>query len=457
LGEITMEEKNKKPELYSLPFIMHSSYKFGMHLLLLIFIILFAAIWFFPDIFGIIFRLFSLTLSLFLAYMWIYIGILKKVYVKLTEDEISFKTMFGLKTIKWTDIAYVETFSMGKNLLIGIISKEKLKKRKENFLTAISDLYGGEYSLSIPLQNFPEAKPEKLYSTIFNIAQEKYRQNCSEEEIMNISSENNVEDKQIDNSFVTPIIMALIVSLISGAIYGLSIYLLKNNFIVIPFLGMIAIEYAYYKTCQEKRTNIFMRFYVGILCVLQIFAALLTALLMENTNLIKVIGIWNTISDCVKYIVKYPKEYDIYYILGVIIFFFGAFSGYSSKITRKIGKIFMKKQNGFCIKREKPYVSIYLIDYAEYNKDEEKYALRIDPNVCLIEKNKKNVLAFYIPEALFESFSISEKKFEKISFCEKMYYKLDLGGNGEMQPYGFSGLLIINKYKHLELIKLEID
>jgi hypothetical protein len=46
---------------------------------------------------------------------------------------------------------------------------------------------------------------------------------------------------------------------------------------------------------------------------------------------------------------------------------------------------------------------------------------------------------------------------EKISFDEKMYYKLDLGGDGKSQPYGFSGLLILNKYKHLELIKLEID
>lgn len=452
-------EENKKSELYSIPFIIHSSYKFGMHLLLLIFIVLFAAALLFPDndLSIIIFKVFSLALSLFLAYMWIYMGILKKAFIELTEDEITFKTMFGLKKIQWTDIADVQTYSMSNNFCIGIISKKKLKKRKDNFLTAISDLYGGGYSLSIPLKSFPEVKPEKLYSTIFNIAQEKYLQNCSEEESVDYTSELNTDDKQIDSKILTFIFISLIISLISGVIYGLSIYLLKVNFIIIPFFGVLAIEYSYYKNCLEKRTNILIRIYLGILSALQVFAALLTALLMENINLIKMFGIWSIISACIQDIVKYPNEYDVYYILVVIYFLFGTFSGYSSKITRKFSKIFMKKQNGFYVKKEKRYVSIYLIDYADYNENEEKKALRFYPNTCLIEKSKRNILAFYIPEEIFDNLNISAESFERISFGEKTYYKLNLGGNGEPQPYGYSGLLIFNNFKQVELIQLETD
>ena len=80
----------------------------------------------------------------------------------------------------------------------------------------------------------------------------------------------------------------------------------------------------------------------------------------------------------------------------------------------------MHKQNGFYLKREKRYVSIYLIDYAQYNENEEKIIIRINPNVCLIEKDKKNILAFYIPEQLLNDYNINIIGFERIVSNEKI-------------------------------------
>ena len=117
----------------------------------------------------------------------------------------------------------------------------------------------------------------------------------------------------------------------------------------------------------------------------------------------------------------------------------------------------MHKQNGFYIQRDKRYVSIYLIDYAEYNENDEKIAIEIIPNICLIEKEKKNILAFHIPEQVINEFGIDAKSFERIVSDEKIYYKLDIKGSSEKQLYGYTSILILNKYRQVELIQLEID
>ncbi len=94
-----MEDNQIKSEEYTLPFTVHSSYRFGMHVFLIIMIIVFVGVAFIPinDLGGIIFRLLSLVLGLFLAYAWIYSGVMKKTCLELTKQEISFKTISFLK------------------------------------------------------------------------------------------------------------------------------------------------------------------------------------------------------------------------------------------------------------------------------------------------------------------------------------------------------------------------
>lgn len=446
-------------DIYPLPFIVHSSYKASMHVLFLFFIFMFLGFMAIPinGLEGILYKLLCLASSLIFAYCWIFVGVLKKAYVELTEDGLLLRNAFIHKKLKWNDIVDVQTYCMNNNSFIGIISKEKLKKRKDNFFTFISSQYGGKYALSIPLRIFPTVEPEKLYSTLFYTVQKKYQQNYSDVENIEYISENSNEEKVVDSRPIKALFRALIMSVIAGIIYGLSIYYLKNNLVVIPFFGTVGIEYIYYKTYHKNHINILIRIYLGVLCALQVFIALLVAVLIENQKFIKMIGMQKAVYDFTQYIIKHPESYGIFYIFGIIFFFLGAFSGYSSKITRRIRKIFMKKQNGYYIKREKRYVSIYLIDYPDYNENEEKSGLIIDPDTCLIEKEKKKILAFYIPVEMLDNNFIDVKSFERISFKEKDYYKLNLGGHAEPNHYGYTGVLIFNKHRQAELIQLETD
>jgi len=217
-----MEENQIKSEEYTLPFTVHSGYSFGMHVLLIIMIIVFVGVAFIPinDLGGIIFRLLSLVLGLFLAYAWIYSGVMRKTCLELTKQGISFKTMFISKKVNWTDIIDVQTFSMNNASVIGIMSKETIKKRKDDFLTSLSESLGGGYTLTIPLKSFPKAKPEKLFATIVLKAQEKVQEQDIEEEIINEMFSEVKEEKVTYSNPVTILLKALIISLISGTIYG---------------------------------------------------------------------------------------------------------------------------------------------------------------------------------------------------------------------------------------------
>lgn len=457
-----MEENLKGPEIYSLPVIIHSSYKLRMHILFLFVTIMFLGVSFLPDksLTGILIRLLSLVFGALFVYSWFYMGVFKKGYIGLTQDEISLKTNIGFKKLKLKDIVNLQTYCVNNNMFIGMTSKETLGKRKDSFWTSISESMGGGYSLAIPLKSFSKAEPEKLYSTIFYLLQQKTQQECSENkenESIKYTAENNDEETMTNGSLAMTLLKALAISLISGIIYGLIVYFCKVNFLVIPIVGIMGILYVYLKNYKEKGFNLIIRFYIGILCALQFFVALLTELLALNSDFIEANGIWKAISECTINIAQHPKMYMIYYVLAIICFFGGAFWGYSSKTTRRIGKIFMHKQNGFCIKKEKRYISIYTIDYTEYIQNEEKYILRITPNMCLAEKNEKKIVAFYIPEELINNSNMDIKNFKKIFLNEKIYYKLNLGGKGNLQPYGYSSCLILNKYKQVEVIKLEID
>lgn len=459
-----MEENQKKSGAYPLPFTVHSSYSFGMHILLIIMIIVFVGIAFIPinDLGGIIFRLLSLALGLFMAYAWIYSGVMKKTYLELTEQEILFKTMFTSKKLKWSDIVDLGTFSMNNASFIGIMSKETIKKRKNNFLTSLSENLGGGYTIAIPLKSFPKAQPEKLFATIFLKVQEKVQEEdiqedeIQEETINEMISEEK-QEKVISSNPVTILLKALIISLITGTIYGVIVYIFEVNLIIIPILGMIGNLYLYSKHYQEKGFNIIIRFFLGFFCSLQFFVGILVASLLLNSIYIESNGIWSSISETIANMAEYPEEYMSTYLYAIVCFFIGAFYGCSFKITRRIRKIFMRKQNGFYIKREKRYISIYLIDYAQYNENEEKIAIRINPNVCLIEKDKKKILAFYIPEQLLNDYNIKVVGFERIFSNEEMYQKLNLGGSAQQHLYGYTSILILNKDNQVELIKLETD
>lgn len=454
-----MDQIQENKECYTLPFITRTSFRRRMHILFLFLIILFIGFASIPAdyLLGMFFRLFLFASGLFLAYCWVYLGILKKAFLELTEEGITLKTIFHYKMIQWIDIAYVRTYYLQGNLYIGIVSNQKLIIQKDNILTSLSNAFGGGYSLSIPLQLFPAIESQKLYSTIFFKAKEMRQQKENKEVDPSETIIEERKEKVISVNPVKSLFHAFFVSLTSGIIYGFCIYQFNINFLIIPLMGMMGIMHVFFKNCQKNDLNFIIRFGLGFLCAMQFFIALLVILLILNPVFVEANGAFQAVIICTAHIFTHPGEFISYYLFAAICFFFGAFQGYSSKTTRRIRKIFMRKQNGFIIKKDKRYCSIFLVDYVKYRENADKIILSIIPNTCLIEKEKNYIWAFYIPEQVILDFNINMNRLERAFVKGEMYYKLNLGGRTEPQPYGYMCRLILNKYRKVEVIQLETD
>lgn len=442
-----MENIQEDRSRYSIPYVMHSSYNIKMHILFIFLILFFSALLFIPgnDFELIIAKFLSAILDLFFLYSWFYIGILKKSAILLDNQGISFKSAYGSKKVSWVDIQYAQTYEMSHNTFIGLISKNR--PMKQNFL---AQLFNNNYALSIPLRIFSTVNAEKLFVTI------SYRiLNTPSDEKYQIPESPQSEEKSRNNIFA--VLKSFLVSILVGLIYFLSITILNINIIVISLLGSLGVMFVYFKNSKENSISVPIRALLGLFCALPSLLVPLLSLIVINKNYIVWNGIWKTIIDCVKVMVTSPKQYLIFYVLALFLFLYGALNGLNFKFVRIIKKVFKKKQNGFYIEKSNRYISIFLIDYADFDDSQPKELIELLSGQCLIEKDKNSINAIYLPVNILCKLQISINLFQRVCIQEHDYFKLDLGGHEEPVPYGYNCLLILNEDHQIEVIRLETD
>ena len=241
---------------YSIPFKMKSGYKWTFHLLNIFLIAIFAAFVLIPlgtDTEVIILKVFFSALSIFFLYIWSYTGIFKKQYLELTESDIRIRTAFGTKKINWNEVHDIQVFTQSHNTMLGIMLKEKVRKRKETFWNLINDMYGGMFSVRIGLSQFPDVDIEMLYSTMINRSI-KINEDSTYDNVDNADSYIvNPDVKVASNNLPETLIKILLLSIGIGLSYGLSIYILKSNIVIIPIFGSMAIIYFILNYTKKKR------------------------------------------------------------------------------------------------------------------------------------------------------------------------------------------------------------
>ncbi|MHB8964234.1 MAG: hypothetical protein ACYC5K_13890 [Saccharofermentanales bacterium] len=456
-----MNKKEPSPlaEIYQLPYSAHSGYKIGMHLMFFLMEALFIGFSFIPPpgsgLGGIIYRGSCILIALFFAYIWGYIGLLKKATIELSHDGISIQLPFYYKKLKWSEISDVQTYYSSHNSYIGITSKARqveIQNSSHKFLEVLKGLF----TISIPLRSFQAADPEKLFATIVSQANAS-RVHEADEEARN-KPLNNVADQPVnDKGPVIALLKAFLFAVGSGVLYGFIFYFLKENGAILPIFGCVGIFSIFMKNYNERNSNIFIRLLLGAICALPVPMGVIFQAILFNSYFFRLRITPFIIEESFRFIAKFHEKYDFFIIVGIVCFLSGLLMEYSSKMTRKIRKLFMKKQNGFCIRRENRYISIYLTDYAEYDEFEGKDIFGIEPNRCLVEKIGKGIRAFYIPEEIFIENGLDTFGFENTILNEKIFYKIDLGGGQDKQFYGYSCMLFINADSHVEMIRLETD
>ena len=454
-------------ELYSLPLTLRSGMKPWMHLVFVVLIAFFSLFLFIPssDVGGTIVRVFSLIIILFFLYSWLFTGVLKMGMLRLDEQGVLLKLCFGIRRIAWNEIAGVESYMQNGVAAFGIVTKKWLKKRKQNFLHALWESLGGLYTFSIPLTTFPTADAERLYATMVTMVAKAQGSSHPETPVQeeDLHSEPPGQETAAQTSPPTKssvfrvLLTSLLLALGVGVVNGLLMMPFSKGTIALSSLGLIGLLYIHQKADNNALKRLWVRFLFGLICSLQV----LVAPFIHVMTFVYKAGMFSSFGARLKttftYILKDSSVWVPVAALAGLCFVIGFINGMTYKMMRRIKQRFMKQKNGFYIKKNKRFVSLYAIDYALIDESQEKQCVMLGPNNCLIEKSGRDIDAFYLPEGIASEYGVTSNFWRKVTVDDEQYYMFDLGSCGQPRKYGYNCQVILGPNKEVEVICLEID
>lgn len=326
-------------DTYTLPLYQKSSLKKSLKFLYLFFVLFFLILSILIFIFitkenpimGIVFSLILLVLSIFFMYLFINIEILKKFQIEITYEYIKITTPFIKKFAFWKDIYNVQLYNYQNNPMLSfLLIKDLNKKTKSSICNNLNSLLGiPPTSFQISLNLFKDIDMEKLYNTIV-MQLDKVSVNDT-----NIITEisNNIYNRP-NNNLIKSIILSFIFTFIIGIIYGLSIYKLESNYLIIPILGSLLIISVFNKYYLEKSFKLSIRCLVGFICSLQVPISIISMLFIDLKSLLphtKLLMILKMLKSDVKYIIYNPIDHFLLFLIFIVSFGIGFLYGRVSK------------------------------------------------------------------------------------------------------------------------------
>lgn len=328
---------------YTIPFYKKSSLNKKLKLLYLFFIVFFVALSLFfffiskesNSFIEIGFGVFLLITSCLFLYLFITIDVLNKFSIEITNEYIKFFSPFSKKMAYWTDICNVEVYSYNNNPMISfLLTKDLNKKTKPSISNNLNALLGmPPASFQISTNLFKDIDIEMLYNTITKQLDSIPKNN--NDIITEIS--NQVYEGP-SNNLPKAILLSLIFSFTIGIIYGISLYFLESNYVIIPILGSFLIIAVFDKYYLETSFSLPIRCLVGLICSLQVPISIISGIFIDLKLLLpyaKLSIILKMVISDIKNIFYNPHEYIVIIIIFIICFCIGLISGRASKRSKK--------------------------------------------------------------------------------------------------------------------------
>lgn len=149
-------------------FYRHGKVKWSLHVIFGLSLAVFIGVIFIPGKGQekIISNVFLLTLSALIGFTWVVVVFYNKSYLKVTNDSLEYKAVFGKpKVINLDSIYEIKFFSIQGSRLLGIRSKAEIRGRRPIW-QAIDRFFGYGYSISISVSAFSDVDFNKLAVTI---------------------------------------------------------------------------------------------------------------------------------------------------------------------------------------------------------------------------------------------------------------------------------------------------
>lgn len=258
------------------------------------------------------------------AYIFIFGQILKRFYIEMTSEYLKVFLPFKSKKVYWKDIYDAELYDYNneknKNNIITVLLEKD--KDKRTILGALDSLYGvPQYSFKIPLSFFSNVDEQKLMYTMQRLIEKAYKNDKANIEILNKSYEKN------QNSVPKALATAMLICALFSIIYGITMYKLQKNYVAIPLLGCFFIIAGFNKFYLEKEFSLIVRLLLGLICFLQVPAAVVGSTIMSDQISVNVNSILNITCEYFNYLLHNPLEQIVVIIVLISCFALGAFKG----------------------------------------------------------------------------------------------------------------------------------
>lgn len=459
-----MSENAAKKLPYELPFI--AKYKFPKILLILyIFLILlsfFLFILLLHEVF--IVSILALIFGLFFSYFIVATSLFKKYYVEITNNYIKVKAIFINKTIPWDEVVGISLDSDNAKNYIGIITKDKALRQQYLFTRIIDALHYGPYQVIINLNFLPHIDVERLTHTIRDkITNQNVESFLESERLLELEKAEIQKNEAPTSNIYKALIYCFLTSIIIGLFYGYLLNIFDRDMfiflIVIPIAGYLLIIYIYEKNYAEQSFNIFHRLTIGLICIFPIIVGFISKEYFE-ANMIPNVPNFKIVVRNLSHSMNFRNEqFFIGLLLSVYIFIAGTLQGKRFKIQHKFYKLihlYKKYGDYYCIKNG-AFFLIYLVDPESVDHEYTEFlAVHIDFG-CLVEKNKKRIVGFYIPKTLIEDVSIMLTDKQYVDLEGKQYFHVDLGGaeKSKPQPYHLPCVIFLNENNKMCVIQMQ--
>ena len=257
------------------------------------------------------------SISLLMMYVVLMISILKKSYIRISDEYIEVKDLWKERKVYWNDIVLICESDDNNASTIGILLKKDLeKKMKRSISKSYRDITGeSPISFKINIKYFHDIDRSKLFITIKRKIDtlEKYEW---------ISNE--VEE---ENSWIKAIVCSFLAFIVVVIIYLFILWSMDRNSFMLSIFSSYMIVSVFNKYYIEKNINLKARLYLGFLCFLQVPVAIITYTLIKSNlepNFLNIIGV---IIGYYQAMIGDMKNSILLLLSMIGCFFIGAFVG----------------------------------------------------------------------------------------------------------------------------------
>lgn len=401
------------------------------------------------------------VMGAFALYAWISLNLLGRTHLKITENSLEYRHLFGVRSVEWKDVIDIQTFSINGNHMIGLATRQGLSKK--GFWKSLNASLGTDFTLSFPLSQLHSIDPGELMRILKDM-QARNRASIPAEapdpaSPMEPGEETDSLTDEAQTSQGNPVLAFLASGAIAvgtAALYALGFHFGKLNLVILPLIGSVGAVHFFFRFLKPVQFRLWHRLYQAILGIGMIWVARVFLVFLAGNRMPQVLDFLQVFLSYPSHLVSHFGQEFPFLLIAVVTAGLGfSVSGPSLGIARRFSAPLLKREGPFRYKKDGTTWIVYIASPGLVEEDGSQPALRITRG-CRIEVEGANLKYFQIPASIFHETGITYPTDLLPKSDDGKFVDLPFGGPGVTRDYSFDCALTVDANRQLLAVHLEI-